>query len=396
MKPPRLVIVLVAASLLAGLAACDVPQPPPELRAPTATAADIGRPTASPAPPTPTLPPEGGGRLWFLRDNHVWQTDPTGAQPQQVSALPADSGPASSPDGGQVAFLSGPDLVVIDATRGGERVLVDATQAVTTTDPAGGAMLVLTDTAMAPHQRLGWSADGRQIAYFTFAAQPGVEHIWAATTDGSRPPRLMTTITVPGYQAGPTFERVAGWEPDGRRFAAGGVYGPIQVLPLDASAGDPVTVDGGELDWAPDSRFLLYTQSLNGALALFDLVGRDATPFVNEKREVGTRLGDTAQGPGPRFSPDGTLILYRSRMADGTPAVAVRDLAGVEGLYLPGNNAAWSPDGNWIVYETGNLGTDTQGLGQMIWQPTGLAKVQRDGSNMAQILQDASAPAWGR
>jgi Tol biopolymer transport system component len=54
---------------------------------------------------------------------------------------------------------------------------------------------------------------------------------------------------------------------------------------------------------------------------------------------------------------------------------------------------AWSPDGRWIVYETGVLTQADLGLA---WQPTGLAKVQTDGSNMAQILQEASLPAWGR
>jgi Tol biopolymer transport system component len=246
---------------------------------------------------------------------------------------------------------------------------------------------------LANRQRLAWSPDGTQVAYFVQGDTVGLEQVFAVAADGSGAPREMARFTERGYRAGPTFERVAAWSPDGRRFAVSGVYGPIRVQPLAGSAGDPFTVNGGEPDWGPNSRYLLYTESLNGGLAVFDAVGAVATPFVNEKREVGTRLGEYAQGPGPRFAPDGSRILYRSRTGDGSPAVAVRTVGGVEELYLPGNNPAWSPDGAWIVFETGVL-RDTD-VGRA-WQATGLAKVRLDGSDLAQILQDGSLPAWGR
>ena len=60
--------------------------------------------------------------------------------------------------------------------------------------------------------------------------------------------------------------------------------------------------------------------------------------------------------PLPRFNADASFILYRAQGDDGGPAVAVRARAdGSEQLFLPGNNPAWAPDGQWIVYETGVL-----------------------------------------
>jgi Tol biopolymer transport system component len=357
--------------VLLALSACDVPAPPPELGTPTPPT--MRRVTPSPAPPTPTTPPDGGGRIWFVRGGTLWEAGPNGENPAQRSPRPVTALPVPAPDGRRVAFTSDAGLIVFDAATGTDRVVATG--------------------SLAADQRVGWSPDGQRLAYFTLNPETaGEEQVWAVAVDGTTPPARMATITVPGYRGGASFERVAGWSPDGRRFLASGLYGPIQVTPLSSSAGDPFTVNGGEPDWSPDSRYILYTETLNGALAIDDVVG-DATPFVNEKREVGTRLGEHAQGPGPRFSPDGTLVLYRSRMTDGTPAVAVRDLSGNEGLYLPGNNPAWSPDGEWIVYETGVLRQTDLGLA---WQATGLAKVRIDGSNMAQILQEASLPAWGR
>jgi Tol biopolymer transport system component len=356
------------------VAGCDVPSPPPELRAPTTTPARrADQLTVTPVPPTATEPANGGGTIWFVRQGTLWQAGPDGANPLQRSTRPIHSAPAPAPDGRQVAFLSGQDVVVYDVARGAERV-------------------VATGNLPTP-QRLAWSPDSAQLAYFVLGDTPGEERVEAVTLDGIAAPRTMATIMVRGYRTGPSFERVACWEPDGRRFAYSGLYGPIQVQPLSATAGDPFTVNGGEPDWAPNNRYLLYTETLNGALAVFDAVGVAATPFVNEKREVGTRLGEYAQGPGARYAPDGSQMVYRSRTGDGSPAVAARDTTGVESLFLPGNNPAWSPDGGWIVFETGGL--TQQALGAA-WQATGIAKVRPDGSEMAQILQDGSLPAWGR
>jgi Tol biopolymer transport system component len=378
MKRPSTLLICVT-GLLALLAACDVPAPPPELRAPTVTPAYIGpKVTPTNAPPTPTVDPNGSGHIWFVRQGMLWVANADGTNAAPRSRRPITGTPAPAPDGRLVAFLSQSQLVVLDTVSGSERVVAD-------------------DPGMANRQELSWSPDGRLIAYFTVgglnAENLTTEPVWTVPADGSAAPKQLLTLKVTGYTQGPSFARIARWSPDGRRFAASSIYGPIQVIPLSVTAGDPFVVSGGEPDWSPDSRFLLFTQSLSGGLALFDVVGVASTPFTNEKREVGTRLAGEGAGPGAQFSPDGTQILYRSRTPDGSPAVAVRDLTGAEGLYLPGNNPVWSPDGAWIVFETGEATPTAFGLD---WQSSGLARVRLDGSNMAQILQDGQMPAWSR
>ncbi|MGI8586160.1 MAG: hypothetical protein ACR2M0_00520 [Chloroflexia bacterium] len=360
---------------LALLAACDVPAPPVEQLTPivgssTKTPVDPGVPTATAAPMT--LPPTG--RLWFLRGGHVWTAAPDGSGAHAASASAALSPPVPSPDGSKVAFLGDHKLLLLDVASGQEQALV------------------VSD--MSPDQRPAWSPNGRLVAYFTLAASPvGDEIAWSMPVAGGTPSRI-TSLHSPGERQGPTFERCIAWTPDMRRLAVSGETGPIQVIPLDVTAGNPQTVAGGEPSWSTDNRNLLYTETMNGAIALDDVVADDFQPYRNERRLVGVRLQDHAQAPLPRFNADASLILYRASSADGSPAVAVRLRAdGSEQLFVPGNNGAWAPDGQWIVYETGTLRPSETG---QEWQPTGLARVRADGSGQSPVLSDASWPAWGK
>ncbi|HUS17939.1 MAG TPA: hypothetical protein VM536_23325, partial [Chloroflexia bacterium] len=293
-----------------------------------------------------------------------------------MSASPATSPPVPAPDGSAVAFLSDRKVVLLDATGGQERILAEAD--------------------LSRRQRPAWSPDGKQIAYF--APDPvhfGIEIIWSVPAAGGLPTPL-TTIEAKGERNGPSFERVARWSPDMRRIAVSGALGPISVVPLDVTAGNAKRVNGGEPDWSTDTRTVLYSETLNGALSLDDVVTDDIQPYRNEKRLVGTRLDEDApQGPMPRFNADASLILYRAK-GDPDPAVAVRERAtGLEQLFLPGNHPAWAPDGQWIVYETGTVAPARGALGS-VWQAAGLARVRADGSGQTAVLADAMWPAWGK
>lgn len=376
-RPARLSrpLVLLGLVLVTGaLAGCDVPRPPVEQLTPVVGSATRTppRPAAGP-PPTPaplTRPPTG--RLWFLREGRVWTCAPDGSGLRAASTSPATSPPVPAPDGRRIAFLSARRLMLLDATSGQETVLA-------------------TDD-MAPAQRPTWSPTGRLLSYFTEdSAQYGREIVWAVPADGG-PPQRLTTLDLGGYRRGPSFERVARWAGDMRRVAVSDPMGPIRILPLDVTAGDPKTVNGGEPDWSTDNRTLLYTETLNGALALSDVVTDDFQPYRNERRRDGTRLGEFAQAPFPRFNADASLILYRAQGEDGSPTVAVRARAdGAELLQVPGNNAAWAPDGQWIIYETGVLTPTATGPA---WAPQALARVRADGSGLTAALPAGTWPAW--
>jgi len=146
---------------------------------------------------------------------------------------------------------------------------------------------------------------------------------------------------------------------------------------------------------SPDGRSIVYVVSASDLarakrtshIWVMDVDGRNARQLTS---------GDKSSSS-PLFSPDGRWIAFISSK-DGAANLYVMPAAGGEARQVTKistgvSDPLWSPDGRWIVYETGVLTQTDLGLA---WQATGLAKVQTDGSNMAQILQEASLPTWGR
>jgi Tol biopolymer transport system component len=167
--------------------------------------------------------------------------------------------------------------------------------------------------------------------------------------------------------------------------------------------GDIREIAGGEPDWSPDSRTLLYTETLGGAVLIYGVLENEATPFRNEKQLVGTGMGNYGQGPGPLWSPasvgaDSDLLIYRSRSLVGEPNVAIRTRGGEDLSALPDltNNASWSPTGDKLVVETGTMQSNPLGPK---WQATGLAValISLDGEHvMVPLVKDGQWPVWGR
>jgi Tol biopolymer transport system component len=270
----------------------------------------------------------------------------------------------------------------------------------------GGQARKLYTGALADKQRIGWSPDGKVLGFFTYdLATVGAEQVWAVPVAGGDP-TLITTFTGSGGDNGAAYERSVKWSPDGHWVAAGAANNPSRLLrwPLEPGQdGSSIEVAGGEPDWSPDSRTLLYTESLDGAVLIYSILDNGATPFRNEKLLVGTGLGQYAQGPGPLWSPasvgaDSDLLVYRSRSLSGEPSVAVRDRGGYDYPSLPNltNNPSWSPSGDRLVVETGVVKQADLGLE---WSPTGLsiAAINLTGNHtVTPLVQNAQMPAWGK
>ena len=145
---------------------------------------------------------------------------------------------------------------------------------------------------------------------------------------------LITTVRQGTGGRGPTYERTVQWSPDNDWVVVAGVNNPTQLMRWPLSAGQPGDtheIIGGEPDWSPDNGTIVYAETLNGALSIYYVLASGATPFRNEQRLVGTRLGEYAQGPGPRWSPASTgtysdLIAYRSASGQGEPRVSIRSI----------------------------------------------------------------------
>jgi len=102
----------------------------------------------------------------------------------------------------------------------------------------------------------------------------------------------------------------------------------------------------GQPDWSPDGSWIAFAASAK--LWRMDADGSNVEP-----------LGVSVFDAEPRFSPDGTSIVFlRGDFAKGVSEPWIRSLAtGVERPLLADNHrelehADWSPDGRWIIYNT--------------------------------------------
>lgn len=194
------------------------------------------------------------------------------------------------------------------------------------------------------------SPDGRQIAY----AAPGpaggteqiIQEIWVAPTDGSAPPRQVTS----GFQMAqhPT------WSPDGRLIA---YTDGLPVAVADAATGQTVAGPFGYVadpSFSPDGTELVG--EFQGWIVTFPL---DGGP--------GRNLG---QGVSPRWSPDGDAIAFG--VPGGGPTVGLQlwtmspdgsnrhELAAATPTSTDTLRSwAWSSDGQTLVVSGDTLAGDT-------------------------------------
>lgn len=376
------------------LSGCEVPTPPPEL--PTATPGSSSPDNPLGTPQARILPDKGytpvataPGHIFFVRSSGLWRINPDGTGETKLSGMTVTNPPQPSPDGRMVAFTTATDVYVVPSS--------------------GGEPSKLASGLIADHQRLGWTPDGSTVGYIAFdPAVMGQEKAWAVSAQGSGKPVLITTLTDAAVAPGPVYERSVQWSPDGVLVIASGVNNPFRLLHWPLSTGGPndaLDIPGGEPDWSPDGRTIIYAETLSGALLIYGVIEAGATPFRNELHYVGTGLGEYAVGPGPRFSPastgsDSDLIAYRSHTEQGEPQVDIRRRSVGDLSPLPTftNNPAWSPGGDRLVVETGYL--KRAALGPQ-WAPTGLsiAKLSLAGGqphSLFPLVKDAMWPAWGR
>ncbi len=386
--PVSLLLLLLASFLYA----CDVPKPPPEILTPVPGSSQNPESDSAHTPtrPTPEIGftplPVGVGHIYFVRDTGLWRVLPDGSGETKLTDLAPSSPPQPSPDGKLVAFISGRTLYGLS------------------TD--GGQLRKLASGNMVDNQRLGWDSSSTLVGFMTYdLATSGTEQAWAAPAGGGNP-TLITSLTYAAQGRGPTYENTVQWSPDNRWVVVGGIGNPFRLLrwPLSTSReGDMRNIPGGEPMWSPDSRTILFTLSLNGALSLYDVLTVTTTPFVTEVEHVGTGLGEYANGPRPRWSPastgaDSDPLAYCSVSSDGEPRVAIRRRGGRDLPTLAGltNNPSWSPSGDRLVVETGKLADATLGPK---WQATGLAiaNINPSGEHtMSTLLSDGRMPVWGR
>jgi Tol biopolymer transport system component len=288
---------------------------------------------------TPAWSP-GGKRIAFSvratdGSYDVYAVDPDGShlvrltRPVRSSGPPStasdfsdvtNSGPAWSPDGGRLAFVSGRRTPSNRST---------ATVAVIGVDGKGRRRLTAGGRPM-------WSPDGGRIA-FVESDDAGAD-IDVIDLDGGNRRRLVRTLR--------SYPQVD-WSPDGTRIAydeSENNQALIYVLNVETGARSLVVSDGYAPDWSADgARIMFQSYDSKENRYYLEVVKSDGT----DRHRI---LAGSEPWEGLRWSPDDRRIAYVSvrggiwiMNADGSDARRLLDGYG----YVP----SWSPDGSSIAFE---------------------------------------------
>ncbi|MGH3083032.1 MAG: LpqB family beta-propeller domain-containing protein [Gaiellaceae bacterium] len=223
--------------------------------------------------PTAAVDGSGNGKIVFWSQGHLYAIDP-------ASGADADLGPgvtpAWSPDGSQIAFLSGGGVSVMNADGGGRRVL----------------------HASADDRRPVWSPDGTRLAFVS--GQPAA--LLVVDVAGGEARTTATTVLADSPPA---------WSPDGTRLAyIEGASSDLAVVGADGSgnrvlsAGPPFSVDAGPA-WSPGGSRIAFFRSTGAEVALHVVA-----PAGGPVRRLTPNRFDGGETLTPAWSPDGSLITF--------------------------------------------------------------------------------------
>lgn len=228
---------------------------------------------------------------------------------------------------------------------------------------------------------LGWSPDGRWIAFSRDAGPTGEEALWVVATAGGRPHRLTDCRPERCADVDPV------WSPDGRlllfrRIARGSSRGLYTVRP-DGS-GPKKIADGADPQWSPDGHRIAFDG--DGGIAVANADGSEAHLLVAET---------SATGPGvPSWSPDGRkLAFFKTPGRPGHFRAEVwtmnADGSDKKRLYRSGccvdvwAAPIWSSDGLMIAFSADSAG--------------GTFVINADGSGLRRISRDTPySLSWQR
>jgi len=229
-----------------------------------------------------------GGGIFLIR--------PDGTNIRRISAATKSKAPEWSPDGKELAFEAADGLRIVSATGKGERRLVSvATSAERGLTPA-------------------WSPDGKQIA-FVRKVKDGSYVVFVVDRRGGAARRLLEPALAandPTWSAFAASELTPAWSPDGKRIAYNNGDGELFIAAIDGGRRrETIPSEGAAYEpaWSPDGDEIAFQCA--GSLCVIDLASKTVT----------TLLGDAGS---PNWAPDGTKVvveryLYGSGNAISSP-----------------------------------------------------------------------------
>jgi Tol biopolymer transport system component len=215
---------------------------------------------------------------------------------------------------------------------------------------AGGADLFLTNIdgtnvvnlsdAAGDDTRPAWSPDGSKLAYTCLRQPDGSlglpQRICVRNADGTG---FVVMSKLLQDESGPT------WSRDGSQIAfttGAGFQSTLGIYNADGTGPFPILFSGAaNPDFGPDGWTIIYDQV-------------NSIWTYNRLTQSGLRLTNLTFDSRPRFSPDGTKIVFQSSR-DGQPEIYVMNSNGTGQTRLTNNPAwdtapAWSPDGTKILF----------------------------------------------
>ena len=231
------------------------------------------------------------------------------------------------------------------------------------------------------------SPDGSKAMYISYSRDPGGQ-LWVLDPDGSNPILLtggegMGRINISGADWSPDSRRIvysAQSEPDPDR--AGRTSFSLRIVEVATKEANPIDYtlpDDTGPKWSPDGSLILFTrfdwEIPEGSEGFNDIfvVGPDGTGLRNQTNHL-------ARDSSPAWSPDGTQITFVSARDDDWGDIFVMDADGSNPVNLTPDEGksqdvapSWSPDGSQIVF--GRLGE-------------GVFVVNSDGTDMHRISEN--------
>lgn len=225
--------------------------------------------------------------------------------------------------------------------------------------------------------RLGWSPDGRWIAFSRDSGSRGQESLWLVAAAGGRLHRLtkchawcadvQPTWALDGE--GLVFERI------GPKPTISGLY----TVSSDGSGLTRIAPNGTDPRWSPDGRRIVFDSGPN-AISVVNADGSDRRVLYS---------GAPGTGPGvPSWSPDGRKLVFFN--TPGTPGHFAAEIwtmnadgSDKKRLYRSGCCVSewappvWSPDGRQIAFSADSSG----GTYVINADGTGLRRVSSSPSN---------------
>ena len=299
----------------------------------------------------------------------LWSMPMPGGSPHRIGNLTATSA-AWSQDGGRIAYAKHGDLFVAQSNGSAPRKVASVAGEIA--DPA-------------------WSPDGKRIRFTAYDEQRRLSDLWETSVERSGAHRL--------FLGGASGDCCGRWTPDGRYFVfyrQGQIWAmaeprrlawrshpkPVQItsgavrfvdaLPskdsqrlfavgvaprgemnsFDTRTGQFVPLLGGiSADFgafSPDRQWIAYVSYPDGALWR-------SKPDRSERLQL-TQPATGSFATLPRWSPDGTQILYSAAAAGQVPRLYLIPASGGQPqLVMPGLNqvnsdGTWSPDGKRICF----------------------------------------------